>query len=371
MSWLPSARFSSALVRTRRSAFAGVLVVGAVVSLPVLTATSASAATVCPAVGQATDCGVFITINSDGSFTVTEPGNGNPYDGTEDTLIGVVNNAAGPLDSLTLSGPDIFGFDGDGVCTYATGGASGGSGFAGDSYCSTNANGASSTDGTDPFDYSGPGNSFTVTDSDDGVVNFNTPVPPGGSAFFSLEGALDCTNTDVPCVTVPPGTLTIQKTDKAGKPLVGGTYSVFSDKSPHAGSAIGTCTITGLDTSGNATCTDTTLQDLKSGQYYVDETNPPAGYTAAAETPVLVFGNTTATIVDDPIPVTAPAAPTTTSTTTTTTAPAPVVANATVVHTGESFAGSGPYVVAALALGGSMLGLGLLRRRRHVRGPTA
>src|SRR5437764_9200175 len=46
-----------------------------------------------------TGCGALITVNSvDGSgvangFTVTLPGNNNPYDGLEDTLVGVQNNS--------------------------------------------------------------------------------------------------------------------------------------------------------------------------------------------------------------------------------------------------------------------------------------
>jgi len=33
-------------------------------------------------------------------------------------LVGVVNNSASTVSSLALTGSDIFGFDGDGICTF-------------------------------------------------------------------------------------------------------------------------------------------------------------------------------------------------------------------------------------------------------------
>ena len=81
--------------------------------------------------GSATGCGALITVTLvDGNgnavaFTVTIPnnGNGNPYDGTEDTLVGIVNSSGGVLNSITLSATDttfggIFNFDQDGPCGY-------------------------------------------------------------------------------------------------------------------------------------------------------------------------------------------------------------------------------------------------------------
>src|SRR5579862_5190949 len=78
---------------------------------------------ICPATGVATGCGVLITITDTGSgpvLGVTMPGNGNPYDGSDDTLVGVINDTAGDtITSFILSfSSDIFGFDGDGMCTY-------------------------------------------------------------------------------------------------------------------------------------------------------------------------------------------------------------------------------------------------------------
>ena len=50
-----------------------------------------------------------------------------PYDESDDTLVGIVNQSSKPLFAIQLSGEStwtqIFGFDGDGICTYALGGS--------------------------------------------------------------------------------------------------------------------------------------------------------------------------------------------------------------------------------------------------------
>src|SRR5437667_376232 len=78
--------------------------------------------TQCPPVGLDTGCAVLIVFNPDGSrVTVTDPSQP-PFDGTEDTLIGVQNNSGGDVGSLTVTGtpaplvPNIGDFDGDGLC---------------------------------------------------------------------------------------------------------------------------------------------------------------------------------------------------------------------------------------------------------------
>jgi hypothetical protein len=126
----------------------------------------------------ATGCNVVITINANGSVTTTVT-DATPYENSEDVLIGVVNNSSTPVGSLTLMGSGsipIFGLDSDGICTYT---------FVGSGYCN-----ASQKAGTDPQDYYGPTSTFTNISSDmqTGTVNFNPPVPAGGSTYFSLEG---------------------------------------------------------------------------------------------------------------------------------------------------------------------------------------
>src|SRR5215469_3484012 len=100
-----------------RSLLAGTMLAGA----GALGGVTPAAANVCPAVGSDADCGIIINITSVsggvGSYTITKgPSFGIPYDGIEDTLVGVVNNSGGTVTSIHLtSKTDIFGFDGDGA----------------------------------------------------------------------------------------------------------------------------------------------------------------------------------------------------------------------------------------------------------------
>jgi len=127
--------------------------------------------------GSATGCGVLITVNSDGTANVAIVGNGNPYDGSEDTLVGIQNNSGGSFNSITLSAPitanspiPIFALDGDGPCFYNGNDCFGGEGRTG---------------------YEGPNNTFTniSTDKTTGTVTFTTPLANGTSTWFALEGA--------------------------------------------------------------------------------------------------------------------------------------------------------------------------------------
>ena len=94
----------------------------AIAGLAMVGATSAEA-TPCPipAVGAtdpATGCNFIFTFNSDGSIGTS--GVGGNYDGSEDAVIGVINNSGHAISSIPLSNPGvgIFGFDGDGINTY-------------------------------------------------------------------------------------------------------------------------------------------------------------------------------------------------------------------------------------------------------------
>jgi len=181
----------------KRRAFSGGTVIAALAL--VITSANANAAstptppfTECPAVGAAPSCDILLVVNSDQTITVTGNSSIGPYDGSDDTLVGIVNNSSSAISAITVSGPGsgLAGFDGDGICTYATGGTVGGSGpgFVGDSYCD-----AQQLAGTDPEDYSGPDNSFTLdpNSQDDVEVDFNGKgLTAGATSYFSLEGAL-------------------------------------------------------------------------------------------------------------------------------------------------------------------------------------
>ena len=114
----------------------------------------------CPAVGNDTNgCELLFVINPDGSVTVKPPSGKGPFDGADDTLIGVLNQSGQPTPSLTLSGtgtPAPFDFDGDGLCPFISCGY------------------------PDPTGYEGPDNTFTgiSADIETGTVAFGGPVSP-------------------------------------------------------------------------------------------------------------------------------------------------------------------------------------------------
>jgi hypothetical protein len=131
----------------------------------------------CPAVGNDTNgCELLITVTAASggvatafSVTTASPDQG-PYDGIEDTLLGVLNKSGSTLTSLSLaSNTTIFGFDGDGACTYI-----------------------SCPGATDPNGYAPAGVTFSGINSSDtsGTVNFSPGLTNGGSSWFSLEEAL-------------------------------------------------------------------------------------------------------------------------------------------------------------------------------------
>ena len=145
-------------------------------SLALLFAGRANAG-ICPAVGLATDCGVQINVTAQSggvasAFSATNVGNGNPYDGVEDTLVGITNNSGATINSITLtasSAADAFGFDGDGACSFGAGGGCSGS-----------------------TGYEGPNMSFGAVTSAAGVdsmtITFTGGLADGASTWFSLEG---------------------------------------------------------------------------------------------------------------------------------------------------------------------------------------
>ena len=173
----------------------------------------------CPSVGGDTSCAILIVFNPDGTVTtVSDPSQG-PFDGIEDTLIGVQNNRAKSINGISISGPGIFGLDGDGLCNAIPHPA--GCPFG------------SST-------YEGPGTSFTISNSNMGFVNFTSDLLPDGSGYFSLEGAINST-TITPSA---PTDFTVSATSPP--PVVPGS------------SAISTITVRALNGfSGTVTLTDT------------------------------------------------------------------------------------------------------------------
>jgi hypothetical protein len=141
---------------------------------------AATARRACPAVGDDTGCAILIVLNDNGAQILTDPSQG-PFDGVEDTLIGVLNNTTSTtVTSVPVSGTSaVFDFDGDGICDNPNST----SGLAG-ADCSANT--------VDTTTYGGPDSHFTNINGagTSGTVNFNNPLGPGQSTFFSLEGAI-------------------------------------------------------------------------------------------------------------------------------------------------------------------------------------
>jgi hypothetical protein len=146
--------------------------------------------TPCPSVGSDTNgCEFIITVtgvNSSGAATtfsvaVNAPDQG-PFDGSEDTLVGVINNSGGVLKSMTLSNAaGQFGFDGDGACigSYSPQPTA--------AQCLGGVYGTGSTGWNDYLSVSAT--SFSNITSTTGTVNLNN-IAAGGTAWFDLEGAL-------------------------------------------------------------------------------------------------------------------------------------------------------------------------------------
>jgi hypothetical protein len=153
-------------------------------------------------VGNATGCGALVTFTTDTSgnlvATVTTPVNGNPYDGAEDTLVGIQNNSGATLNSIDLSSSTtpVFGFDGDGICQFS-------GGTLGVLSRDCFANGTTG--------YEGPNNTFTNINSGftTGTVNFTTPIGPNGTAWFALEGQpSSVSSVSASSFTTPPQPIT-------------------------------------------------------------------------------------------------------------------------------------------------------------------
>src|SRR5438270_13390424 len=127
-------------------------------------------------------CTILITLNADGSIRTTHPNPAPCYDnGNDDNMSAVINNTATTITGLQITSTtvDIFGLDGDGVC----------SGPPGWTFSTLGPN-PNCAIATDPHRYGPAGINFTIFNPFSGIVNFgNGGIPPNGSAFFTLEGA--------------------------------------------------------------------------------------------------------------------------------------------------------------------------------------
>lgn len=125
----------------------------------------------CPSVGASPSCQILVVVNPDSSVSVYGDSNISPYDGGDDTLVGVENQSSTPVDAITVTGPGtgLGGLDGDGLCSFGVAGCPFG-----------------------PTGYEGPGTSLVTKASlpDDAEIDFTGGLGAGKAAYFSLEGAL-------------------------------------------------------------------------------------------------------------------------------------------------------------------------------------
>ncbi|MDR3664191.1 MAG: hypothetical protein P4L86_28050, partial [Mycobacterium sp.] len=187
--------------------------------------------TECPAIGADTGCGFLITLPATGPATIQQDTNQGPYDGNDDTLVGIVNNTGVPIPTVGLSSnTDIFGFDGDGICssTYRPDWTAQGSGG-----CNYESSG-----------YGGPKTlSYTNISSnkETGNVNFTgAGLAAGTSTFFSLESSLNGANFTIPASF----TVTKSFTPSAGVIAGSGTPIVYTLTATNHGQAEGNVTVT-------------------------------------------------------------------------------------------------------------------------------
>jgi len=153
-------------------------------------------ANVCPIITDtngfgASDCNVLLTINADGSVTGTNPSGSTTYDGSDDAMIGILNNTSQTLNHFLIHGSSNFGgsfggMDGDGICEISRFGGA--------------ACGNSNTVGS--FNYAPDGITLTAINATDGYVDIAGGLAPGAGLYFSLEAPASI--NDITLVTSVP-----------------------------------------------------------------------------------------------------------------------------------------------------------------------
>jgi hypothetical protein len=211
-----------------------ITLIAAVASLAFASSASATPPTPpfnqCPGVGFDTSCEILIVINQQGGVESYVDPTQRSYEGANDYLVGVQNSSSATVPSITLRGSDLFGFNGDGLCSGEN---------------QTEEEGFVAPPAGCPFGptgYEGPNTSFSnykVEDAernaDEGAVNFlGGALEPGNSAYFSLESLPEVRCSETACE--PTGLST---------DLSGGTQSGNAITVPDGTAVTDTATLSG------------------------------------------------------------------------------------------------------------------------------
>jgi hypothetical protein len=168
----------------------------------------------CPPVNADKSCQYLITITDAGQSVTSDPAQG-PYDGEDDSLVGVQNSSSKAIAALPLSSStNLFGFEQDGLCDPGAAPVAPGCvpvpGSPAGTICAAKSVACSfsppagepantteaGAEGAMPWPngdrqngYEGPTSWFTAinTGATSGTVNFSPAIQPGGSTYFSLE----------------------------------------------------------------------------------------------------------------------------------------------------------------------------------------
>jgi hypothetical protein len=195
-----------------------------------------AAFTQCPPVYADTSCQFLVTITDAGPSVAQDTTQG-PYERSDDSLLGVQNSSSRAVSALPLAAPgtSLFSFESDGICNPGGPPVPSGCvpvpGSPAGTTCGTqtvacsfppppgepaNTTEAGSSgalawpNGDRQNGYEGPTSWFSgiSANTSSGIVNFSPPIPPGGSAYFSLEAPPSAAAIQVgtPTTTTPSGT---------------------------------------------------------------------------------------------------------------------------------------------------------------------
>ncbi len=252
----------------------------------------------CPAIGADPSCALLIVVTDTGTTVLADASLG-AYDGSDDTLVGILNQSSRGVGSLPLSSASkpIFGFEDDGLCSGPFDNGSGTS-IPAPAGCPFGSTG-----------YEGPGTAFGAISPDtmSGTVSFAVPVAPGASAYFSLEDTLVASDLTpgTPSTTPAGGASVTIATHASAGVAVGGkisdtatlsggsaptgslTFSAFSPADPSCKAApvftSPPVAVSGAGSYSSAALTATAVGTYRFVASYSGDANNSAGSSACAD----------------------------------------------------------------------------------------